>query len=85
MSPTPKREPLLSDAEVDAIRTSKFSEAIPAFRVRDIYEAARAKDAELIQMAVDACSDPHRMSLAAKFLAAAKVAGFTPTPDTDGN
>lgn len=36
-----------------------------------IDQPARAKDAELIQMAVDACMDPHKMSLAGKFLAAA--------------
>ncbi len=47
--------------------------------VRDIYEAARAKDAELIQMAVNACTDPHKMSLSRAFLSAAAAAGFTPS------
>jgi hypothetical protein len=47
-----KREPLLSDEGVvrlDDIHGKKMS----PFEVRDHYEAARAKDAELIQMLVD--------------------------------
>ena len=45
------------------------------------YEADRAKKDELIQMAVDACSEPHKMSLAGAFLDAAKAAGFKPSAE----
>lgn len=80
-----KREPLLSDEGVvrlDDIHGKKMS----PFEVRDIYEAARAKDAELIQRLVDALNneqyvpsiqtttpDESRRALAAT------AAGFTPT------
>jgi hypothetical protein len=51
-----KREPLLSDGNLkDAEETVEVS-SVPVdklYRFREIYEAARAKDAELIQMAVD--------------------------------
>jgi hypothetical protein len=54
----------------------RISEALQELRQ---VEAARAKDAELIQMAVDACLNPHKMSLASAFLDAAKAAGFKPS------
>jgi len=43
-------EPLLSDEQVLDLRS------YPPEEIRDIYEAARAKDAELIQRLVDALS-----------------------------
>jgi len=43
-----KQEPLLSDADLGYIKDTHTPE-----QVRDIYEAARAKDAELIQQLVD--------------------------------
>ena len=52
-----KREPLLSDSSLkDAEETIEVS-SVPVdklYRFREIYEASRAKDAELIQMLVDA-------------------------------
>jgi hypothetical protein len=46
-----KREPLLSDDSLFNRYTKKHH--LSVYSVRDIYEAARAKDAELIQMLVD--------------------------------
>lgn len=43
-----KREPLLSNDDI-----MQSDSRSPAYEVRDIYEAARAKDAELIQGLVD--------------------------------
>jgi predicted RNase H-like HicB family nuclease len=43
-----KREPLLSNADLGYVKDTHTCE-----QVRDTYEAARAKDAELIQMLVD--------------------------------
>jgi hypothetical protein len=45
-----KREPLLSDEDIN---DPKLVIPLGAKMIRDIYEAARAKDAELIQMLVD--------------------------------
>jgi hypothetical protein len=45
-----KREPLLSDKDIN---DPKLVIPLGAKMIRDIYEAARAKDAELIQMLVD--------------------------------
>jgi hypothetical protein len=45
-----KREPLLSDEDIN---DPKLVIPIGAKMIRDIYEAARAKDAELIQQLVD--------------------------------
>jgi hypothetical protein len=45
-----KREPLVSDEDIN---DPKLVIPIGAKMIRDIYEAARAKDAELIQMLVD--------------------------------
>lgn len=75
MSTTP-RPPLLSD---EAIHGPELIIPLGTKMVRDMYEAARAKDAELIQMAVNACTDPHKMSLSRAFLSAAAAAGFTPS------
>lgn len=47
----PKREPLLF--EEDIIYPKDFGPSLDAFQVAVIYEAARAKDAELIQRLVD--------------------------------
>jgi hypothetical protein len=44
-----KREPLLSDGDLGYVKDTHTPE-----QVRDTYEAARDKDAELIQMLVDA-------------------------------
>lgn len=82
-----KREPLVSDEFLASYTLMSDdwpdgpSGPVTPTEVRNIYEAAIDKQAELIQMAVDACTDPHKMSLAAKFLDAAKAEGFTPTPE----
>lgn len=74
----------LGDGKAICVQTKSPSE------VRDLYEAARAKDAELIQMAVDAMAvqgedlgncAKQDYEYALEFLAAAKTAGFTPTPE----
>ncbi len=54
-----KREPLLSDADISKMSVTENGLAGEnkyrmGRRIRDIYEAARAKDAELIQRLVDA-------------------------------
>jgi hypothetical protein len=49
-----KREPLLSDEELMELTYVKEDGRRPSEQVRDFYEAARAKDAELIQRLVDA-------------------------------
>jgi hypothetical protein len=46
-----KRPPLLSDEAIHSPESTIFP--LYTKTVRDIYEAARSKDAELIQMAVD--------------------------------
>jgi hypothetical protein len=46
-----KREPLLSDKDIN---DPKLVIPLGAKMIRDIYEAARAKDAELIQQLMDA-------------------------------
>jgi hypothetical protein len=76
-----KREPLLSEDEIERYAMmytmpSRYGASRALKYAKGIYEADRAKDAELIQMAVDACSDPHKMSLAGAFLDAAEAAGF---------
>ena len=80
-----KREPLLSD---DTLYKWSTENILSSVRVRDTYEAARAKDAELIQMAVDAMKiicdyaricDEHPFVDGDKFLAAAEAAGFKPS------
>jgi hypothetical protein len=81
-----KREPPLSDDEIERYAMmytipSRYEASRALKYAKGIYEAARAKDAELIQMAVDACSDPHKMSLAGAFLAAAEAAGFKPSDE----
>ena len=55
MSTTP-RPPLLSDEEIsdEAIHSPEFIIPLTTKMVRDVYEAARAKDAELIQRLVNA-------------------------------
>jgi hypothetical protein len=79
MSNTP-RPPLLSD---EAILNPDLIIPLGTKMVRDIYEAARAKDAELIQQLVDGLHF-ERMSLVScmesqKALDAAAAAGFKPT------
>ena len=79
MSNTP-RPPLLSDEDIN---DPKLVIPLGAKMIRDIYEAARAKDAELIQMLVDGLHF-ERMSLVAcmesqKALDAAAAAGFKPS------
>ncbi len=74
-----KREPLLSDRNL----WDRSAEI-----VRDFYEAARAKDAELIQRLVDGLHNvatladvdtDERSTIARNPLAAAEAAGFKPT------
>ena len=100
MSTTP-REPLLSDEDVQHIalgyytkeQVRKYHSAkelynasyVAIHKARDIYEAARAKDAELIQMAVDLASntkkwqDGYGCDAEDQFLSAAAAAGFKPS------
>lgn len=79
MSTTP-RPPLLSDEDIN---DPKLVIPLGAKMIRDIYEAARAKDAELIQRLVDGLHF-ERMSLVScmesqKALDAAAAAGFKPS------
>lgn len=74
------RPPLLSDEDIN---DPKLVIPLGAKMIRDIYEAARAKDAELIQQLVDGLHF-ERMSLVScmesqKALDAAAAAGFKPT------
>lgn len=74
-----KREPLLSDKDIN---DPKLVIPLGAKMIRDIYEADRAKDAELIQRLVDALHSFDPSGLFKKSivpLAAAKAAGFKPT------
>ena len=84
MSNTP-RPPLLSD---EAIHSPELTIPLGTKMVRDIYEAARAKDAELIQRLVDGLK--HAQKFAEEYgygpletvqwdLDAAAAAGFKPT------
>lgn len=87
-----KRQPLLSDdmlkdaeevVEVSSVPVDKL------YKFREIYEAARAKDAELIQQLVNALQNAHDrhngvggtmyISEEHKALSAAKAAGFKPS------
>ena len=66
-----KREPLLSDEDIN---DPKLVIPIGAKMIRDIYEAARAKDAELIQQLVDDIARCYCIDK--RSLAAAEAAGF---------
>lgn len=63
----------------------ELTDIFDARHMRDTYEAARAKDAELIQRLVDALEQSHRDGRGAysitmlDALDAAAAAGFTPT------
>ena len=83
-----KREPLLSDDALVELTYVKEDGRRPSEQVRDFYEAARAKDAELIQMLVDALRnlrDIHEFRVGREpltgtdELAAAAAAGFKPS------
>jgi hypothetical protein len=95
---TKEREPLLGDAGIHNMLLSRSTVSYTpsyawtdgAHDVRDLYEAARAKDAELIQMAVNLThqrvyewtDEKFRAVLCNNelaFLSAAKEAGFTPS------
>jgi hypothetical protein len=75
-----KREPLLSNADLGYVKDKHTPE-----QVRDFYEAARAKDAELIQKLVNALHDSwpshHEDAHTAYYAAveAAEAAGFKPS------
>jgi hypothetical protein len=77
-----KREPLLSDEDIN---DPKLVIPLGAKMIRDIYEADRAKDAELIQRLVDALHDSwpshHEDAHTAYYAAveAAEAAGFKPS------
>lgn len=83
-----KREPLLSDVFLGTLMADEEYHDGPKWypsstQVRNIYEADRAKDAELIQMLVDALKF-ERESLvscgeSAEAMEAAEAAGFKPT------
>ncbi len=45
--------PLVSDEDVKRIRNAKFSESVPIFEVRDLYEADRLKTREVVQALVN--------------------------------
>ena len=86
-----KREPLLSDDGINKLvppEADFYDCELTASRVREVYEAARAKDAELIQMLVDALRnlrDIHEFRVGREpltgtdELAAAEAAGFKPS------
>jgi hypothetical protein len=78
-----KRDPLLSDTDLGYVKDMHTPE-----QVRDIYEAARVKDAELIQRLVDAlnvacnyavCYEDAEFVKGADALSAAEAAGFKPS------
>ena len=78
-----KREPLLSNADLGYVKDTHTPE-----QVKDIYEVARAKDAELIQQLVDALAnlrDIHQFRVGREPLTgtdeleAAEAAGFKPS------
>jgi hypothetical protein len=80
-----KREPLLSDANLGYVKDTHTPE-----QVIDIYEAARAKDAELIQRLVDEVAEWMQPNLDERFrgeqwheskriLDDAAAAGFKPS------
>ena len=90
-----KREPLLSDDGITKLvppEADFYDCELTAHRVREVYEAARAKDAELIQMLVDALdmafcyvdaeTDPDFKQGEAA-IAAAEAAGFKPSDSTN--
>ncbi len=60
MSNTPRQ--YLYTAE-DVYGKAGLDDGMSRDEIWHAYEAERAKDAELIQMAVNACTDPHKMSL----------------------
>ena len=78
----PKRDPLFTDAAVEL-----EPEIFDARYIRDIYEAARAKDAELIQMAYNAllaitdesCGQLERLGIAHSALDSLTAEGYKPT------
>ena len=88
-----KREPLISDEELDRICEfhpyhAQLYAKRSAMAVNALHEAARAKDAELIQMLVDALAnlrDIHQFRVGREpltgtdELAAAEAAGFKPS------
>ncbi len=90
---TTKREPLLSDADIDTLKAGRFELGLGMKHAREVYEAARAKDAELIQMLVNALRPLHGTLSQTVFydsfptyvlpidaaLEAAAAAGFTPS------
>ena len=84
-----KREPLLSDEDIN---DPKLVIPLGAKMIRDIYEAARAKDAELIQQLVDdlrllriefgnRVGQTTEIGIAS--LSAAEAAGFKPSDSTN--
>jgi hypothetical protein len=63
---TTNREPFVTDEQIKRIRNAKFSETVPIFEVRDIYEAELSrKDAEIEALrnpwisTKDRLPDPH--------------------------
>ena len=82
----------VQDAGMRSVKTG-YGLALGASLVRDFYETARAKDAELIQKLVDAIEQPdchhpyciwvrdqrNECDCHMAVLAAAKAAGFTPS------
>ena len=72
-----KREPLLSDADITKAITNLPGGG--AHFVRDTYEAARAKDADLIQRLVDVSAKCVPIDEIVAAIAAAEAAGFKPS------
>jgi len=77
-----KQEPLVSDEDIN---DPKLVIPLGAKMIRDIYEASRAKDAELIQQMVDGFIGVYWMGqeaskkLITELLATAAAAGYKPT------
>jgi hypothetical protein len=90
-----KREALLSDDGITKMvppEADFYDCELTASRVREVYEAARAKDAELIQMLVDELrilriefgnSVGQTTEIGIGSLSAAEAAGFTPLGSTN--
>lgn len=82
---TAKRKPLLSDADIESLKDGRMEVGLGMKHARQVYEAARAKDEELIQRLVNCLhavanlSDrdaDERATVARPGLEAAAAAGF---------
>ena len=82
---TTTRPPLLSDEQLSGVVTfpgggKRYEHEMAGDEVRDFYERARAKDAELIQRLIDAIHyDGSRVPEVVSAMHAAAFAGFKPS------